>query len=91
MQTLTRFVLTALLVLSAVNVQASSSSPDTDWPAADAGALGWRTDRLDALDAAIAGGEAPDTTSVLVVHRGALIHEAYSTAPTGTRCTTPAR
>lgn len=77
MQPLTRFVLPVLLVLSTANVRASAPSPDTDWPVADAGALGWKTDRLDALDAAIASGEAPDTTSLLVVHRGALIHEAY--------------
>lgn len=72
-----RLVLSALLALSAAQLAAASPSPDTDWPIADAGARGWDTDRLAALDAAINAGEAPDTTSVLVVHQGALIHEAY--------------
>lgn len=77
MQSLSRLALSALLALSAAQLAVASPSRVTDWPVANAGARGWNTERLAALDAAIAGGEAPDTTSVLVVHRGALIHEAY--------------
>jgi len=78
MHPLSRLALPVLLVLSASHVAASPSpASDDDWPIANAGARDWDTARLAALDAAIAGGEAPDTTSVLIVHRGALIHETY--------------
>ena len=77
MQSLSRLALSALLAVSATPLAAAAPSPVTEWPVADAGARGWNIERLAALDAAIASGEAPDTTSVLVVHRGALIHEAY--------------
>lgn len=50
---------------------------DDGWAVADARALGWQAGKLDELGAKIADGTYPDTTSVLIVHRGQLIHEAY--------------
>jgi CubicO group peptidase (beta-lactamase class C family) len=55
---------------------------DDGWPVADAVALGWNAERLQALDAAIAGDAVPDTTSVLIVHRGALVYERYANGAT---------
>ncbi len=80
MPLLPRLALLAVLVLPASAASAAYRAPapaDDGWTVADAGRRGWNTARLEALDAAIAGGQAPDTTSVLVVHRGALVHEAY--------------
>lgn len=78
MHLLPRLALPALLALCAPSVASTPPpAPGEDWPVAEAGARGWKLERLAALDDAIAGGEAPDTTSVLIVHRGALVHEAY--------------
>ncbi|WP_202843680.1 serine hydrolase domain-containing protein [Luteimonas saliphila] len=80
MHLLPRLVLLAALALPPLAASAATLPPepaDDDWPVADAGGRGWNTARLAALDAAIAGGEAPETTSLLVVHRGTLVHEAY--------------
>lgn len=50
---------------------------DDGWEVAAAAGAGWDTAVLDAMDAAIASGQAPGTTSVLIVHEGRLVHERY--------------
>ena len=79
--------LACLLVLSSL----MSASPcraaapqrlDDGWVTADARARGWNAERLGALDAALDGDTVPDTTSVLIVHRGALIYERYAKGAT---------
>lgn len=51
---------------------------DDGWATADALSRGWKAERLQALDAAIEGDAMPGTTSVLIVHRGALVYERYA-------------
>jgi CubicO group peptidase (beta-lactamase class C family) len=65
-----------LPVLSTATAAPPSASSD-DWTTADPAAHGLDIARLAALDAAITSGQVPDTTSVLVVHQGVLVHEAY--------------
>lgn len=70
----------ALAGLLAPLLPAAAAAPealDDGWPVADAIARGWNAERLQALEAAIADGAMPDTTSVLLVHRGALVYERY--------------
>lgn len=67
----------ALLLASAATATATPQPASDDWTVADPASHGLDAAKFTALDAAIKGGQAPDTTSVLVVHRGALIHEAY--------------
>lgn len=55
---------------------------DDGWVTADAIARGWNAERLQALDASIDDDTVPDTTSVLVVHRGALVYERYGRGAT---------
>lgn len=43
----------------------------------DAAQSGWDAKRLATMDQAVRDGEFPDTTSVLIVHQGRLVHEAY--------------
>ena len=50
---------------------------DDGWPVADPVARGWNTARLDAMEAAIDGDQAPDTTSVLIARDGRLVYERY--------------
>lgn len=50
---------------------------DNDWRVIDPGDAGWNGTRLAELAQAVRDGEFPDTTSVLVVHEGRLVHEAY--------------
>ena len=69
----TAFILPVLSTAAAARPSASSD----DWTATDPAAHGLDVARLAALDAAITSGQAPDTTSVLVVHQGVLVHEAY--------------
>ncbi len=69
----TAFILPVLSTAAAAPPSASSD----DWTATDPAAHGLDVARLAALDAAITSGQAPDTTSVLVVHQGVLVHEAY--------------
>lgn len=70
-----------LLPLFALTATASAASPparlEDGWRVADAVASGWDTTTLDAMETAIAGGQAPDTTSVLIVRDGRLLYERY--------------
>src|SRR5688572_18021439 len=50
---------------------------DDGWAIADAGRAGWNTATLTAMEAAIASGQAPDTTSVLIARDGKLVYEQY--------------
>jgi len=80
MRPLPRLTLFAALALAALPAPAAYRPPAADgdgWPVADAARRGWNISRLEAMEAAIAEGEAPDTTSVLIAHRGALVYEAY--------------
>ncbi|MBB3342549.1 serine hydrolase [Luteimonas sp. RC10] len=77
MSILPRLLLLATLACPLSTATASPPALDDGWPVADPIRLGWDAAKLSALDAAITAGAAPDTTSVLIVHRGALIHEAY--------------
>ena len=79
MSLLIRTALFAALGLSASFAGLAAPPPATtdDWPIAAPASHGLDAARLAALDAAIRDGQAPDTTSVLVVHQGALVHEAY--------------
>ena len=74
-------LLTPLLALAASTVHAAPYSPpprlDDGWTVADAARTGWNTAALDAMEAAIASGQAPDTTSVLVARDGRLVYERY--------------
>ena len=47
------------------------------WSVADPTETGWQSQPLRDLEAAIAGDAAPDTTSVLIAHDGALVYEQY--------------
>lgn len=47
------------------------------WPVADAAKAGWQLAPLAAMEAAIASGQAPDTTSVLIARDGKLVYERY--------------
>lgn len=47
------------------------------WQVADAAALGWHVDRFAALEAAIAKGDYPGVTSMVVAQDGRLIYERY--------------
>ncbi|PZU26282.1 MAG: serine hydrolase, partial [Stenotrophomonas sp.] len=76
MSLLIRLPLFAALLLASGSAASAPPASD-DWPVADPASHGLDASKLSALDAAIKGGQAPDTTSVLVVHRGALVHEAY--------------
>lgn len=77
MSLLIRLPLFAVLLLGSGSVVAAPSPATDDWLVATPASHGLDTAKLAALDAAIENGQAPDTTSVLVVHRGALVHEAY--------------
>lgn len=78
MPRLIRLALLAVLASFAPCLAAyAAASTPPDWAVADPASQGLDATRLAALDVAIRGGEAPDTTSVLVVHRGKLVHEAY--------------
>ena len=77
MSLLIRLPLFAALLLGTASVTAASSPANDDWTLAAPATHGLDAARFSALDAAINSGQAPDTTSVLVVHRGALVHETY--------------
>lgn len=47
------------------------------WQVADARRGGWQIDRLHALEAAIAQGEYPGVTSIIIAHQGRLVYERY--------------
>ncbi|MBL8255324.1 MAG: serine hydrolase [Pseudoxanthomonas mexicana] len=47
------------------------------WQVADARRGGWRVERLQALEAAIAKGDYPGVTSIVVAHQGKLVYERY--------------
>lgn len=70
-------LLLALVSCVALPAAAASSPESPDWTVASAASHRLDATRLAALDAAVLRGEAPDTTSVLVVHQGELVHEAY--------------
>ena len=73
----------ACLLLSCATFAAAAapySTPprlDDGWPVADAAATGWNIATLASMEAAIEGGQAPDTTSLLVVRDGRLVYERY--------------
>lgn len=71
------FPFAVLLLAAGAACAAPPMAVAEDWPAGDPAGHGFDPARLAALDAAINSGQAPDTTSVLVIHQGALIHEAY--------------
>ncbi|MEQ4574934.1 MAG: serine hydrolase [Gammaproteobacteria bacterium] len=50
---------------------------DDGWKTAAPAAAGWNTDVLAAMERAIADGQAPETTSVLIARDGALVYERY--------------
>lgn len=50
------------------------------WQTADARRDGWQVDRLQALEAAIAKGDFPGVTSVVIAHQGKLVYERYFNA-----------
>jgi len=50
---------------------------DDGWPVADAGRDGWNAATLSAMETAIATGQAPDTSSVLIARDGRLVYERY--------------
>lgn len=79
MSYLIRLTLLAALVMPALPTAAAAppATPDDGWTVTSPATHGLDPARLAALDAAITAGQAPDTTSVLVVHKGALVHEAY--------------
>ncbi|HEY0504508.1 MAG TPA: serine hydrolase [Lysobacter sp.] len=73
----------ACLLMFALAGAAHAAAPprlDDGWTVADAAAAGWNAATLAAMDAAIAGGQAPDTTSVLIVRDGRLVYERYFNA-----------
>lgn len=74
-------LLLALLALSTTGANAASYTPpprlDDGWKVADATKTGWRLPALAAMEEAIASGQAPDTTSVLIVRDGTLVYERY--------------
>ncbi|MCH6483226.1 beta-lactamase family protein [Pseudoxanthomonas sp. LH2527] len=47
------------------------------WQIADARRGGWQVDRLQALESAIAKGEFPGVTSIVIAHQGKLVYERY--------------
>ncbi|MET3928157.1 CubicO group peptidase (beta-lactamase class C family) [Lysobacter sp. OAE881] len=68
-----------LLVLFATSAvtAAPPAARDDGWPVADAASAGFDTATLAAMEAAIAAGQAPDTTSVLIARDGRLVYERY--------------
>ncbi|WP_425497866.1 serine hydrolase domain-containing protein [Lysobacter arvi] len=58
-------------------VAAPPASMDDGWRVADPASEGLRPDRLAAMEAAIAAGAAPDTTSILIARDGRLVYERY--------------
>lgn len=69
-----------LLACSCVATAAPYAPPpriEDGWAVEDAGRSGWDLARLAAMEEAIAGGGAPDTTSVLVARDGRLVYERY--------------
>ena len=85
------FLLLLFLVLSPLAQAAEPAAgppalPDTyrppqamqdGWQIADARRGGWQVDRLQALETAIAKGEFPGVTSVVIAHQGKLVYERY--------------
>lgn len=85
MHALPRLILLSCLALLAparTQAQVPSTyqppSPRSDgWDVADAGRAGWKLERFAALETAIARGDFPGVTSVLVVQDGHLLYERY--------------
>lgn len=74
-------LLSALLLFAWTNAVAGSYAPppklDDGWDIADAAESGWNLSILAAMEAAIASGAAPDTTSILIARDGKLVYEHY--------------
>jgi CubicO group peptidase (beta-lactamase class C family) len=77
-------LLALLLAATPTAYAASAATPlpappalDDGWKVADPAATGWHSDVLTAMEHAIADGQIPDTTSVLIARDGALVYERY--------------
>ncbi len=70
-----------LLAALALPIHAAPYSPpprhDDGWPVASALETGWQTGRFDELEAAIARGDFPGVTSIVVAKDGRLVYERY--------------
>ncbi|WJI15535.1 beta-lactamase family protein [Pseudoxanthomonas winnipegensis] len=68
----------ALLAAASHLAHAASPPPlDDGWKVTDPVATGWHVEQLQAMERAIADGQAPDTTSLLIARDGALVYERY--------------
>lgn len=74
-----RLILLSLLFATAPAAIAAPAPAalDDGWKVADPAATGWHVETLEAMARAIADGQAPETTSVLLVRDGALVYERY--------------
>lgn len=79
-----RFPLISLLLLPAIatanaapSVYQPPTSQEDDWAVGDAGVNGWHLDRFAGLEDAIANGEYPAVTSILIAKDGELVYERY--------------
>jgi CubicO group peptidase (beta-lactamase class C family) len=75
-----RFLAVLLFAFAAAPAAAYTPPEDLEdgWPVADAASVGWDVATLDALAAKLADKDHAAITSVLVAHRGRLIHETYA-------------
>nr|WP_295376833.1 serine hydrolase [Pseudoxanthomonas sp.] len=84
MRALPRLILSCLALLApacacaqAATAYRIPASASDGWDVADAGREGWKLERFAALEAAIARGDFPGVTSVLVAQDGRLVYERY--------------
>ena len=63
--------------MPAAHAGLAPASTDDGWKVADPAATGWHVHTLEAMTQAIADGQVPESTSVLVVRDGALVYERY--------------
>ncbi|MEZ5463485.1 serine hydrolase domain-containing protein [Dokdonella sp.] len=78
MNTLLRITLPLLFATStALADNGTPAALDDGWKVADAGKLGWNTGLFESAGKKIADGTWKGTTSLLVAHKGQLIHESY--------------
>lgn len=81
-----RFPLISLLLLPAIAIATANAAPsvyqtpisqEDDWAVGDAGVKGWHLDRFAELEDAIAKGEYPAVTGILIAKDGELVYERY--------------